>query len=382
MRVATVVGARPQFIKAAVVSRILRDCPGVGEIIIHTGQHYDEKMSEVFFDELAIPRPDYNLDAGSGSHGAQTARMLEGIERLLIELDPDLTVVYGDTNSTLAGVLAAAKLHIPVAHVEAGLRSFNRRMPEEINRIVSDHVADVLFAPTDAAVANLRREGIDNSKIVKAGDVMYDATVFYASRAAERSTIVRDLGLTVQPYVLATVHRAENTDDRRRLFAILDGLRRFTEHAHVVVPLHPRTRNVVAADAELAEISRNLTMIDPVGYLDMIALEKSAALIATDSGGVQKEAFFHRVPCVTLRDETEWVELLHLGWNRLCSPTSAGAVYEALRAAYGTMGDRQAKPYDDPAAARRIVQRLIRQYGDGSIDEFQAAPAGFDEERV
>lgn len=371
MRVVTVIGARPQFIKAAAVSRILRGHAGVEEIIIHTGQHYDEKMSKVFFDELAIPRPDHNLEVGSGSHGFQTARMLDGIERLLIDLDPDVTLVYGDTNSTLAGALAAAKLHIPVAHVEAGLRSFNRRMPEEINRIVSDHVADLLFVPTEAAAATLRSEGIDDCKIVKVGDVMYDAMVFYTSRAVERSTVIGELGLSATPYVLATVHRVENTDDRPRLFAILDGLRRFTEHARVVVPLHPRTRAVLDTDAELAKISHRLTIIDPVGYLDMLTLEKSAALIATDSGGVQKEAFFHRVPCVTLRDQTEWIELLHLRWNRLCSPTDGETVYRALRAAYGTMGDPHAKPYDDPIAAQRIVECLRRQYGNGSIEPNQ-----------
>lgn len=373
MRVATVVGARPQFIKAAAVSRILRTIDGLEEVIVHTGQHYDEKMSDVFFEELEIHAPGYNLDAGSGPHGAQTARMLEGIERVLIEVEPDVVVVYGDTNSTLAGVLAAVKLHIPVAHVEAGLRSFNRRMPEEINRIVADHTSDLLFAPTELAVVNLRSEGIADSKIVHVGDVMYDAAVYFGARAAERSSIVRDLGLTPGRYALATVHRAENTDERPRLAAILDGLRRFSATAPVILPLHPRTRKFIADDLELTALSRALTIIDPIGYLDMTALEKTAGLIATDSGGVQKEAFFHGVPCVTLRDETEWLELLELGWNRLCPPTSSEAVFSALRAAYGTVGDRDAEPYGDPDAAHRIVERLVQDYGSGHLDESRIA---------
>ena len=361
MRVVTVVGARPQFIKAAAVSRVLRTYPEVDEIIIHTGQHYDEKMSDVFFSELEIAPPHHNLDAGSGSHGAQTAHMLAGVERVLMELRPDVVLIYGDTNSTLAAVLAASKLHIPVAHVEAGLRSFNRRMPEEINRIVADHISDILFAPTDLAVANLRREGIEEGKIVKCGDVMYDAAVYFGART-DQSAILRELGLRPGEYVLATIHRAENTGDRGRLKAILGGLREFAATARVVLPLHPRTRKLLAADPELAAMSSELTTIDPVGYVDMTALEKNAGLIATDSGGVQKEAFFHRVPCLTLRDETEWVELLQLGWNRLCSPASSSVVFEALQAAFGTSGDPHAEPYGTPDAAERIVRRLLSDY--------------------
>lgn len=319
MKVITIVGARPQFIKAAVVSRILRSTEGQ-EILVHTGQHYDQNMSDVFFEELEIAKPDYYLSVGSGSHGLQTGRMLEAIEEVLLKEEPNWVLVYGDTNSTLAGALAAAKLHIPVAHVEAGLRSFNRRMPEEINRVLTDHTSDILFAPTETSVENLRHEGIPEEKIHLVGDVMYDAALYYGAKAEAQSIILNKLGLSSKGYILATVHRADNTDDNTRLSAIFKGLIQVAQEMTVVVPLHPRTRKALEKEGLFSEVSQFLQVIEPVGYLDMVMLEKNARLIATDSGGVQKEAFFYQVPCVTLREETEWVELVELGWNRLVSP--------------------------------------------------------------
>lgn len=328
MKVLTVIGARPQFIKAAVVSRVLRQQGGIVELLVHTGQHYDENMSDVFFQELEIPRPAYHLGVGSGGHGAQTGRMLEALERVLLDEKPDKVLVYGDTNSTLAGALAAAKLHVPIAHVEAGLRSFNRRMPEEINRVMADHLSTWLFAPTEAAVNNLHREGIRAESVYLVGDVMYDAALYYGGRA--RADLLDGLDLEPGGYVLATIHRAENTNPGPRLEALVEGLAAIAAEIPVVLPLHPRTRAVLEREAKLDRVGENVRLLDPVGYLDMVALEKHAGVIATDSGGVQKEAFFHRVPCVTLRDETEWVELVELGWNRLVPPTAAEQVYRGV----------------------------------------------------
>jgi UDP-GlcNAc3NAcA epimerase len=329
VKVFTVVGARPQFIKAATVSRQLR-ASGIEEVLVHTGQHYDPNMSDVFFEELEIPRPDYNLEIHSGSHGAQTGRMLEKVEKVLQKERPDWVLVYGDTNSTLAGALAAAKLHIPIAHVEAGLRSFNRRMPEEVNRVLTDHLSDLLFAPTESAVTNLRHEGIAEEKIRLVGDVMYDAALFYGDKAEKESRILADLQLTPGEYVLATVHRAENTDDPIRLATIFEGLDQVAAGEKIVVPLHPRTRKALESQRLLAKVQARMTVINPVGYLDMIMLEKNARAIATDSGGIQKEAFFYRVPCVTMRNETEWVELVELGWNKLVSLDSASNVANGI----------------------------------------------------
>jgi UDP-GlcNAc3NAcA epimerase len=327
---ATVVGARPQFIKAAVVSRALRSTSGAEEILIHTGQHYDENMSDVFFEELEIPHPDIHLDVGSGSHGVQTGHMLEKLERVFIDEKPDCVLVYGDTNSTLAGALAAAKLHVPVAHIEAGLRSFNRRTPEEINRVLVDHVSNMLFAPTEAAVENLLREGITGYGVRLVGDVMYDAALYYGAKAEQMSTILDKLGLAPAGYVLATIHRAENTDNLKRLRAIFGGLEMVAQEFPVVLPLHPRTRAALARGGMLEKASQHIRLTDPVGYIDMLMLEKNSRLVATDSGGVQKEAFFYRVPCVTLREETEWVELVELGWNVCVSPKQPTIIYEAI----------------------------------------------------
>ncbi len=360
LTVATVVGARPQFIKAAAVSRLLRAQPTATELLIHTGQHYDENMSQVFFDELQIPRPEYQLSVGSGSHGEMTGKMLAAIERILQEMKPDWMLVYGDTNSTLAGALAAAKLNIPTAHVEAGLRSFNRRMPEEVNRVLTDHASELLFAPTDAAVENLRREGITGDKVQLVGDVMYDAAQFYGERAAA-SAITRELELQPQGYILATIHRAENTDDPARLRAVVTGLAQAAQKLPVVMPLHPRTRAALERNQLIELLTGRVRLVPPVGYLEMIALERGAALVVTDSGGVQKEAYFQRVPCLTLRDETEWVELVEHGWNRLAPPTDgntiATAILDAL--ARGKPTGKDADLYGGGSAAARIVESLL-----------------------
>jgi UDP-GlcNAc3NAcA epimerase len=361
MKVATVVGARPQFIKAAVVSSVLRGMRGVKEVLIHTGQHYDENMSDVFFEELEIPHPDFYLGVGSGSHGVQTGQMLERLEKVLIEEKPDWVLIYGDTNSTLAGALAAAKLHMPVAHVEAGLRSFNRRMPEEINRVLADHASAVLFAPTDAAVENLRREGISGRGVRLVGDVMYDAALYYGAKAEQLSGILGKLDIAPEGYVLATVHRAENTDDPKRLRAIVEGLGMVADELPVILPLHPRTQAALDGEGMLEEAYQHIELIEPVGYMDMVMLEKNSRLIATDSGGVQKEAFFYRVPCVTLREETEWVELVALGWNVCVPPTEHYVVYEGIKQQLGFTADEQvaATPYGKGDAGSMITEHLV-----------------------
>jgi UDP-GlcNAc3NAcA epimerase len=358
LRIVTIVGARPQFVKVAAVSRQLRKEAGVREVLVHTGQHFDANMSDVFFADLDIPPPDHHLGVAGGGHGAQTGRMLEAVERVLLDEAPDVVLVYGDTNSTLAGALAAVKLHIPVAHVEAGLRSFNRRMPEEINRVLTDHAADLLLAPTAAAVANLRAEGIADGRVHLVGDVMYDAALAFGERAERESRILATLGVEPGGYVLATVHRAENTDDPARLSAVFDGLAAVAEQVPVVLPLHPRTAGALERLDGRAAASPRLRLIEPLGYLDMLMLEKNAGLVATDSGGVQKEAYFYGVPCVTLRDETEWVELVEAGWNRLAPPVSADAVAFAVLGALGTHG-REGNLYGDGTAAERVASLLV-----------------------
>ena len=358
MKVITVIGARPQFIKAAAVSNAFAKIGGVEEILLHTGQHYDQNMSDVFFEELGIPIPKYNLGIGGGLHGAMTGAQLAGVEAILVKEKPDYVLVYGDTNSTLAGALAAVKLHIPVAHVEAGLRSFNRRMPEEINRIVTDHVADFLFAPTATAMGHLAHEGIEAARCHQIGDVMYDAAQLFAERARASSVILKKLGIEAGAFVLATIHRAENTDDLSRLTVILRSFRKIAEKIPLVWPIHPRSRKMLEQDGLKDLLGGKVLLIDPVGYLDMVMLEQSAALITTDSGGVQKEAFFYRVPCVTLRDETEWGELVESGWNRLVSPVDVDALVRTALEAIGNQGTDIA-PYGDGKASERIVEILV-----------------------
>lgn len=313
MKLVTIVGARPQFIKAAAITRALTGSRSLTEVMIHTGQHFDPDMSTVFFEELAIPEPQYHLDIHSGPHGQMTGRMMEAIERVLCKEQPIGAIVYGDTNSTLAGALAAAKLHVPVFHVEAGLRSFNRRMPEEINRVLADHMSEMLFCPTSTAMANLTAEGITRG-IHMVGDVMYDATLHAAAQADHQSDIKTRLGVGSGAYAVATVHRPENTDDPAQLQKVFAYLNAEAMRAPIVVPLHPRTRHAL----EHSKVSTTgLIVCPPLGYFDMTRLVKGAISVYTDSGGLQKEAYFHRVPCVTLRTETEWVETVDAGWNRL-----------------------------------------------------------------
>jgi UDP-GlcNAc3NAcA epimerase len=350
MKVLTIVGARPQFIKAAVVSRILRQ--ENTEVLLHTGQHYDYLMSEVFFNELGIPQPDYNLEVGSARHSAQTGEMLIRMEPIFERERPDYVLVYGDTNSTLAGALAASKLHIPVAHVEAGLRSFNREMPEEINRVLTDHISQLLFCPSQQAVGNLKLEGI-TSGVHVVGDVMYDAILKYIDVAEKKSKILGSLNLTAGKYLLATVHRQVNVDDPERLFDILETLS-LTNEA-VVFPAHPRTLKVIKSRG--FSLGKNIILVEPVGYLDMLWLEKNARMILTDSGGMQKEAYWAGVPCITLREETEWVETVQTGWNVVTGMERAG-IMEAVRgfvipASHPTL-------FGDGDAGMQIVQHLMR----------------------
>jgi UDP-GlcNAc3NAcA epimerase len=359
MRFMTVLGARPQFVKASAVSRVASNSRDIVELIVHTGQHYDANMSDKFFEELGIPAPAIHLGVGSGTHGEQTGRMLSLLDETMRREKPDFVLVYGDTNSTLAGALAAAKLHIPIAHVESGLRSFNRRMPEEINRILTDHMSSLLFAPTKAGVANLAREGITGNLVKNVGDVMYDVALNIRETATTRSEILTQLSLGSSPYVLATIHRAENTDDLKRLKAIVDALSAISLRYDVVIPMHPRTKGRLAGSA--ISFSQNVRIIEPVGYIDMAALCVHAGVVVTDSGGLQKEAFFHGVPCVTLRDETEWTELIELGWNRLAPPhdwkSIVGAVEEALALPPPTMPFPS--PYGDGKASARIVKAML-----------------------
>ena len=316
MKIATIVGARPQFIKAAMLSRELKQVANLQEVIIHTGQHYDANMSDVFFTELGLQTPAYNLGIHKATHGAMTGEMLIEIEKVLLVEQPDLVVVYGDTDSTLAGALAAAKLHIPVAHIEAGLRSFNRAMPEEINRVVTDHVSDLLFAPTPTAIKNLQDENCPESAILLSGDIMFDAAIQACSQVDE-SALLETYGIEPKAYTLVTLHRAENTDTNQRLLTWLEALNEAGKKEPLILPLHPRTKQRMSdLRKSIADFS-NIRFIDPVGYETMAILTKNARLVATDSGGLQKEAYFHRVPSLILRKETEWVELIDTKWSQL-----------------------------------------------------------------
>lgn len=341
IKLLTVVGARPQFVKAATISRVLKDLPGVVEVMVHTGQHFDKNMSEVFFSELDIPHPQHSLGIHGLAHGAMTGRMLEALEQILVDEQPDCVLIYGDTNSTLAGALASTKLHIPVAHVEAGLRSYNRRMPEEVNRVLTDHVSSFLFCPTAVAVANLTKEGIVNG-VHSVGDVMYDATLA-ATRLAYKSMIINRLGLRAGGYDVATVHRAENTDDPDRLAEIFNFLCTKAKEVPVVLPLHPRSRT--ALEQHKIPIG-SVQLCEPLSYLDMTRLVSECREVITDSGGLQKEAYFHRKPCITLREETEWVETIECGWNRLWRGKAYTARQDIL-------------DYGDGKAANRIVDVLL-----------------------
>lgn len=351
MHVMTVIGARPQFIKAAPMCFALRDA-GIRETLVHTGQHYDDGMSEIFFRELGIPAPDVNLGVGSGSHGKQTAAMLEGIDALLLKERPEFMVVYGDTNSTLAGALAARKLDVPVAHIEAGLRSFNRSMPEETNRVLTDHCSTLLFCPTGEAVAHLAKENITEG-VHQAGDTMYDAVRLFTARAEQQSRVLSTLGLMPKAYYLATIHRPYTTDDPQRLAATMEAFGRLD--LPVVFPAHPRT--VARLRAASIALAWNVKLIAPVGYLDMLMLQKNARLILTDSGGVQKEACFAETPCVTIRPETEWTETVTSGWNRLAWG-DADAILAAVEQQKANVPAAPLKAYGDGHSAAKIVAIL------------------------
>ncbi len=352
MKIVTVIGARPQFIKAAAVSREINKYNDIEEIIVHTGQHFDSNMSDIFFKELHIPKPDYNLDINGLSHGAMTGQMLEKIEEVLQKEKPDWTLVYGDTNSTIAGALAASKLHIKTAHVEAGLRSFNMKMPEEINRILTDRISNLLFCPTDQAVENLKNEGFENfdfAKVIKSGDVMQDAAMFYENLAKEPEGIKNK-----KNFILSTIHRAENTDDPKRITEIFKTLNEIAKETPIILPLHPRTKKILK---NLNIDTSNIEIIDPVGYLQMVWLLKNASLVMTDSGGLQKEAFFFKKPCITLRDETEWVELVENGFNKI-----VGANGEKIKEAYKEMKNKKLDfskdLYGGGEASKKIVKEL------------------------
>lgn len=319
-KIVTILGARPQFVKAAVLSRIILKYQAVKEVIVHTGQHYDSNMSDIFFEEMNIPKPAYNLAINGLSHGAMTGQMLQKIEEVLLKEKPDVVVVYGDTNSTLAGALAAKKLHIKVVHIEAGLRSYNMKMPEEINRILTDRISDLLVCPTDTAIENLKQEGFTNmpSKVVKSGDIMKDAVAFYSQTSAQKSSIITDLNLQNNEFVLATIHRQENTDNIESLKAIFEALEHIHSGKKVILPLHPRTKSILKKQ----QLVYNIEMINPVGYFDMLELLKHCNLVITDSGGLQKEAFFNKKHCIVAREETEWVELVTNGFAKIVGSNS------------------------------------------------------------
>lgn len=348
MKILSVVGARPEFIQAAPVSRVLRQRHH--EVLVHTGQHYDYRMSQTFFDELGIPTPDYNLEVGSGSHAHQTGEILIRMEEVMLQEKPDLVIVRGDTNSTLAGALAASKLHIPVAHIEAGERSFDRRMPEEINRLVADRLADLFFCVSQKAMKHLAAEGI-HTQVHWVGDVMLDAMLANHALARERSTVLKDFDLSPRSYALVTVHRAANTDDPERLKGIIRALNAVEER--VIFPVHPRTRRAIESAG--IQCKEHVRLIEPVGYFDMMMLEENARLIATDSGGVQREAYFLGVPCLTLREETEWVETVEVGWNRL-----VGADSEEILQAWRTFTPPAERPpiFGDGHASEAIARHI------------------------
>lgn len=355
MKILTVIGARPQFIKASVVSAAIEKTAGLSEEIIHTGQHFDANMSNIFFDQLGIPKPHYQLDINSGSHGSMTGRMLEAIEKICLESKPDRLMVYGDTNSTLAGALAASKLHIPVAHIEAGLRSFNMRMPEEINRILTDQVSDILFCPTETAVKNLKNEGFESKpvQVLNVGDVMQDSSMFFAERAVKGEALK---AVPESNFIVATLHRAENTDDPVRLKAIVDALNYIHKNIlPVVLPLHPRTQKVVKS----LGLQLEMLVLEPVGYLEMIWLLKHCNAVVSDSGGVQKEAFFFKKPCITMREQTEWVELIENGVNVLAGADTQ-KIIEFTQAMLNQVVEDPTNLYGGGKAAQNIVDFLER----------------------
>ncbi len=358
-KILTIVGARPQFVKAAALSRQFKKHE-LEEVLVHTGQHFDENMAEIFFTQMDIPKPKYNLGINSLSHGAMTGRMLEEIEKVLLIEKPGVVVVFGDTNSTLAGALAASKLHIPVAHVEAGLRSFNMQMPEEINRILTDRISDILFCPTQTAVDNLVKEGFNNfhNKVENIGDVMYDVAMYYSRFSKERSSLPVRISKSDKPIVLTTLHRQENTDDILRLQSIVDALNKLSDRYNIVLPIHPRTKKIL----EKENIQLNFEPIEPVGYFDMIELLKKCAFVISDSGGLQKEAFFFEKQCLVIRDETEWTELVELGLNYLVGAQTE-IIIEKANSVINNKVKFELKPYGNGDAAEKIAIYLKQYLG-------------------
>lgn len=353
-KILSIVGARPNFIKLAALDREIRKRENLKHVIVHTGQHYDENMSKVFFDEMEIPKPDHNMGVKEHTHGLMLGRMLEKVEKILLKENPDIAVVYGDTNSTLAGALSAAKLRIPVAHIEAGMRSFNMKMPEEINRIITDRVSSLLFCSTDAAAKNLENEGFKSfdCRIIKSGDIMFDAAKYYGKISGARSDIVKEMKL--DKFVLCTVHRAENTDEKKNLLAIINALEKINAEIPVVFSMHPRTRKMIRNHG----ISSAIRAIEPVDYFSMLELLKKCSLVMTDSGGVQKEAFFFEKPCVTLRNETEWVELVENGYNRL-SGLKEDNIYDSCKMMLEKKSDFNKNLYGDGNASKKIADVII-----------------------
>lgn len=375
-RLLTIIGARPQIIKAAAISRAVKNhyANEIEEHILHTGQHYDANMSQVFFDELGIPQPNYNLGVGSGSHGLQTAKMISGIEEILFSNHYDGIILYGDTNSTLAGAVAASKIHVPVFHIEAGLRSFNMAMPEEINRIVCDQLSSICFAPTQTAVDNLRHEGFMDSqatfrnglhrRVCNCGDVMYDNSIYFASIDREHTSIIQDLHLTSNAYILATIHRDNNTDNPQRLQAILKALSDISQQDNipVILPLHPRTRKILENNSFNINLPNSIRITEPASFFEINMLEQNARIVMTDSGGVQKEAFFFEKPCVILRPETEWVEIVNHGAGII-----ADADYQRITTAYRQLVDHPIhfpKLFGDAHAAEKILQTILDYLGE------------------
>ena len=378
-KIITVIGARPQIIKAAAISRAIKNnfSDKILEVIVHTGQHYDENMSQIFFEELEIPFPNYNLNVGSGSHGEQTAKMLEGLENIYVQENPDAVIVYGDTNSTIAGALAASKIHIPVIHIEAGLRSFNKAMPEEINRIACDHMSTLLFTPSETGHRNLLNEGIkndqkeaasiDNPKIYLCGDIMYDNSLYFSAMSEQKSEILKELEITTDGFILCTIHRDTNTDDTANLNAIFRGLLRIqkTSTLKIVLPLHPRTKDKMTSNLDnslLLEITqnRNIKIIQPLGFLDIISLEKNARLIITDSGGLQKEAFFFQKPCVILREQTEWIEIVENG-NALIAGANELKIISSVETLIKKTDYTYPNLYGDGNAANFICKKITEE---------------------
>ena len=358
MKILTIVGARPQFIKAAALSRVIAEEKDLEEVLVHTGQHFDQNMSQVFFDEMDIPVPDYNLNINSMGHGAMTGKMLEGIEKILEAEKPSIVLVYGDTNSTLAGALASKKMNIPVAHVEAGLRSFNMRMPEEVNRILTDRISDVLFCPGDEAIDNLKKEGFDHfdAKVFNVGDIMYDAVIHYRSQVKEKAKVTRGI-VERGEFLLLTLHRQENTDDPKVLRELIKALNKLAKTNRIVFPVHPRTKKKL----ETVDLPLKVEMIEPVGYFDMLNLITHSKMVMTDSGGLQKEAYYLNKFCITLRPQTEWVELVDHGFNLVCGH-NINQIEEAYEYFSSKTFDSSMHIYGDGSTGKSIIDHLKRLY--------------------